>query len=441
MSARFTQRILDHLAHSSYKPSMVKAIARDMRIDPEDREDFEAAFAKLEDEGRLSVGEDQMARLPSYGHGEMEVTGKFKLNAKGFGFVIPDQPLREGDLFVPPGFTGGALSNDRVRVRVVRAGKGREAAGRSGFTGKVVEVLERSSSLFTGTLRRDERHWFVDPDGRNLHDPVIIRDPHAKTPGKAKVGDKVVFEITQYPDGEFFAEGVITQVLGEAGRPDVETQAVIAAHELRTEFPEEAVEQARAAAMSFDRENEGPWKDREDLTGEFIFTIDPPDAKDFDDAISIDYDVARDEWTLGVHIADVSHFIALGSALDEEAKARGNSVYLPRLVIPMLPEVLSNGVCSLQEGVNRFTKSAFMTFDGKGRVLHQRLASTVIKSRKRMTYLEAQALIDGDLQAGSHRDQPHRGTGADAQTGRQAGEDPSAPPPGRRHDRTESARG
>jgi ribonuclease R len=223
---------------------------------------------------------------------------------------------------------------------------------------------------------------------------VAIRDPHAKN---AKPGDKVVIELLHYPDGQFTAEGVIVRVLGEAGRPDVETHAVIAAHGLRTEFPGACVEQARQASRSFDRESSAPGPDREDLTGKFIFTIDPPDAKDFDDAISIEHDGRGHEWTLGVHIADVSHFVTPGSALDEEARARGNSVYLPRLVIPMLPEVLSNGVCSLQEGVPRFTKSAFITFDGKGNVISQRLASTVISSRKRLTYLEAQALIDGDL--------------------------------------------
>jgi ribonuclease R len=137
--------------------------------------------------------------------------------------------------------------------------------------------------------------------------------------------------------------------------------------------------------------------ERKDLTDTFTFTIDPPDAKDFDDAITIAHDEASGEWTLGVHIADVAHFVRPGEALDEEARARGNSVYLPRLVIPMLPEVLSNGVCSLQEGVGRFTKSVFVTLDGRGKVLFQRLAATIISSNKRLTYLEAQALIDGDV--------------------------------------------
>jgi ribonuclease R len=400
MPIRFTQRIVEHLAHAAYKPSEVKDIARDMRIDTADRDDFGMAVRQLADQGRVVLGEDGLVRLPSYGSVAEDITGTFRLNPRGFGFIIPDVKFREGDLFVPPGSSGGAISGDQVRASVYRAaGAGREGPRKSPFVGRVIEVVQRGQEHFVGRLYKDGRNWFVEADGRALHDPVLIRDPHAKTPGGAKGGDKVVIELLHYPDSEYVAEGVIVKVLGEAGRPDVETQAVIAAHGLRMEFSADVMDAARSASRSFDVESGGPWEDREDLTGLLTFTIDPPDARDYDDAISIDHDAARDEWSLGVHIADVSHFVQHLGALDEEARLRGNSVYLPRLVIPMLPEVLSNGVCSLQEGVHRFTKSVFITFDGDGRVIGQRLASTVIKSRKRMTYLEAQAVIDGDLKA------------------------------------------
>src|SRR5262249_6599962 len=204
------------------------------------------------------------------------------------------------------------------------------------------------------------------PDGRALRDRIVIRDPFAKN-AKAKDGDKVVVEITLWSEGGALPEGVITEVLGKAGEPDVETEAVIAAHQIRTDFPEDALQQASGAARAFERESRD-LSDRLDLTKELIFTIDPPDAKDYDDATSVRFDKDADEWELGVHIADVSHFVAQASPLDEEAQARGTSVYLPNRVIPMLPEALSNGVCSLQEGVPRLTKSAFVTFDGKGRV-------------------------------------------------------------------------
>ena len=395
MSLRYTQRILEHLAHENYRPSTVRDIARDMRVESDDLPQFEESLHALGMQGRLLISDDDLVRLPSY---ESEITGKFRLNPKGFGFIIPDHPYREGDLFVPPGSAGTAISGDRVRATVIQSsGRDRPPFGRSRFIGRIVEVLSRGQEHFVGTLVREGKRWFVEPDGRSLHDPVLIRDPEAKN---AKPGDKVVIELLHYPDDQYVAEGVIVKVLGEAGRPDVETQAVIAAHGLRTDFPPEVMHQARDASRLFDRESQpvgGGWPDREDLTQEFVFTIDPPDAKDFDDAISIKHDPSTGQWTLGVHIADVSHFVPLGSALDEEAKARGNSVYLPRLVIPMLPEALSNGVCSLQEGVPRFTKSAFMTFDAKGQVVGQRLASTIIRSAKRLTYIEAQALIDGDL--------------------------------------------
>src|SRR5688572_26713144 len=311
MPLRFTQRILEHLAHENYKPSPSKATARDMRVDDEDRDAFEQAISNLVQEGKLTIGVDEVIRLPSYSQVKEAITGRFKLNPKGFGFIIPDQPFREGDLFVPPGSAGNAISGDRVRARAVRTGE-----GRSGFTGRVLDVVERGQEHFVGMLYQEGNRWMVEPDGRSLHEPVLIRDPHAKN---AKQGDKVVIELLHYPEGQHVAEGVIVRVLGEAGKPDVETQAVIAAHGLRTEFPEQAVEQARNASRMFEGEANGPWPDREDLTGQFIFTIDPRDAKYFDDAISIAYDQQRNEWTLGVHIADVSHFIPIGSELDEEA--------------------------------------------------------------------------------------------------------------------------
>jgi ribonuclease R len=391
MPLRYTSRILDHLAHATYRPASVKTLARDLRVDRDDRDVFDAAVAALVEEGRIEIGPDERVRLPAMGD---EITGRFRLNERGFGFVIPDDPRREGDLFVPRGSVRDAISGDRVRARVQRqAWRGKSKPGRSDVVGRIVEVLERGQEHFVGTLVKRGRQWFVEPDGRSLYDPVVIRDPHAKN---AKAGDKVVIELLHYPDEDYHAEGVITSVLGEAGRPDVETQAVIAAHGLRTEFPPAVLGDAKTVQAKWSEADEDAGVVREDLTGQLIFTIDPPDAKDFDDAISIDLDDSSGEWTLGVHIADVATFVTPGSALDEEARARGNSVYLPRLVIPMLPEVLSNGVCSLQEGVIRLTKSVFITFDRRGKVIGQRVAATRIRSRKRLTYLEAQALIDGD---------------------------------------------
>ncbi|MFZ9915365.1 MAG: ribonuclease R family protein, partial [Phycisphaerales bacterium] len=261
----------------------------------------------------------------------------------------------------------------------------------------VREGLAGGQAGLAGELVQRGRVWSGEPDGRAIRDPIVVRDPGAKN---AKAGDKVVVEIISWPEDNCLAEGVILEVLGEAGRPDVETQAVLATYMIRETFPDAALDQAREAAVAFERATRvagesGQWSDREDLTREFIFTIDPPDAKDFDDAISIRTDAVTGNYELGVHIADVAHFVTQDSALDEEAEARATSVYLPRYTVPMLPETLSNGVCSLQEGVARFTLSAFIMLDSDGKVVGQRLSRSVIRSAKRLTYIEAQRLIEG----------------------------------------------
>lgn len=400
MPLRFRQRILDHLRHDTYRPAIAREIARQLRVADEDLDAFESAVNQLVLSRKLEVGADEKLRLPVYGE---ETVGRLRITRGGFGFLIPDEPTREGDLFVPEGMTMDAISGDRVRARIIRRGNAARRGRGAGYappekgdlTGRVIEIIERGQTRFAGVLRKEGRTWLVQPDGRALRDAIVVRDPFVKNP-HAKSGDKCIVEVTLWGERETLPEGVIVEVLGEAGRPDVETEAVIASHQIRTKFPEEVVEQAGEASREFERNAKGPWPDRLDLTGEFIFTIDPPDAKDYDDAISI-VRSEEGEWELGIHIADVSHFVPQASPLDLEAQARGTSVYLPRRVVPMLPEQLSNGVCSLQEGVARFTKSVFVRFDDRGRVTGQRVAATVIRSAKRLTYIEAQALIDGDL--------------------------------------------
>ncbi|MEY3026351.1 MAG: Ribonuclease [Planctomycetota bacterium] len=406
MPLRFKSRILDHLAHKNYTPIYMNEIARQLRVATEDEPAFGEAVRQLAAEEKLEIGKDERIRLPRLGE---EATGVIKVTPRGFGFLRNDIQVREGDLFIPEGETKDAVSGDRVRVRVVRRGDrwnrgfgATPASARDDVFGRVVEILERGQSRFAGTLVKRGSEWIVEPDGRSLREPIVVRDPGAKN---ARPGDKVVVDILLWPEDGALAEGVILEVLGEAGRPDVETKAVIATYMIREEFPPEALDQAREAAVAFEQRTQdakrtGVWEDvaageREDLTGRFIFTIDPPDAKDFDDAISIDHDETTGHWELGVHIADVSHFVPEDSALDEEARARSTSVYLPRHTVPMLPETLSNGVCSLQEGVPRYTLSAFISLDDEGKVVGQRLARTLIRSAKRLTYIEAQALIDG----------------------------------------------
>jgi ribonuclease R len=229
----------------------------------------------------------------------------------------------------------------------------------------------------------------VTPDGNALTEPILTPDAASR---HVRPGTKVVVELTVYPADGQRPQGVITEVLGEAGEKDVDLKSIIVQNNLPGPFPEPVADQARSAIDHFDPEGEA--QHRLDLSDEIICTIDPDDAKDYDDAISLKQ-VEGGYWELGVHIADVSHFVKDGTPLDEEARARGNSTYFPGHVIPMLPEVLSNGVCSLQEAVPRLCKSAFITLDDDARPLRTRFANTIIRSRKRLRYREAQAILDG----------------------------------------------
>jgi ribonuclease R len=413
----FARRILEHIADRRYRPTQVRALGEELGIAPDELDDFRRTITRMVEDGNLVLGVSDTVALPPPGR---EAAGVFRLNDRGFGFITPDSPMAHGDLFVPAGQTGGALTGDRVRARVVhepgRASSGGGAAsGRSPYTGRIIEIVQRADRHFVGNLQRVGSQYVVAVDGTAFREPVVVRDPHAKN---AKPGDKVVIELIDYPSEFRPAAGVITEVLGESGEPDAETLGVMRAYDLRDRFTEPVLLEARAAASGFDEHAVPP--NREDLTNRFILTIDPPDAKDYDDAISIERlapplplgegkgeggratapGIATGSaavWELGVHIAHVSHFVRPGGALDEEARRRGNSAYLPKRVVPMLPELLSNGVCSLQEGVNRYCLSVFLRYDRQGRVVGQRFARTVIRSSKRLTYLEAQALIDNDL--------------------------------------------
>ncbi|MEM6393411.1 MAG: VacB/RNase II family 3'-5' exoribonuclease [Planctomycetota bacterium] len=390
MPDRYTRRILDHVSDRRYEPITLDQLARNLQVPEDQRELFNTNAQRLLDAGQLVLGGNDTLGLPPPGK---EMIGIFHGNQRGFGFLIPDEATAHGDLFIPAHHTGDALHSDRVRAKVIRDPRGKSS--QSGYIGKVVEVLERADRPFVGTLLKKGPRWLVDIDGKGMPEPVLVRDAEAKN---ARPGQKVVVEVLKYPGegGAELAEGVITEVLGDAGEPDVETLSVMRAFGLDVKFSDAVLREARAAAKKMESSGD---EGRLDLTDTLIVTIDPPDAKDFDDAISLKKLDGKGggQWELGVHIADVAHFVEPGSELDQEAYARGNSTYLPRKVIPMLPEVLSNGVCSLQPGVKRFAKSVFITYDKDGRPIDAYFAKTVINSAKRFTYIEAQALIDDNI--------------------------------------------
>lgn len=304
------------------------------------------------------------------------VTGRISGNGRGFGFFVPDDKAYK-ELFIPHRALNNALHGDCVLAFCT--------GGRAGDEGEVLAIISRGYHEIVGTYRRERAAGYLIPDEKKFSEEIFI--PLHKH-GGAKNGDKAVAKITSYsgrtPTGE------IIEILGTSGDFFTEENALIRSYHLHTEFPAEVLAAAQKQAARPVTDVSG----REDLRGELIITVDGEDTRDIDDAISIRKD--GDLFYLGVHIADVSHYVTRGSALDKEAYARGTSVYFPDRVLPMLPPALSNGICSLNEGEDRFTLSCFMTVNKQGKVLKKRIAQSVICSRHRMTYTDVTAIANGD---------------------------------------------
>ena len=320
-------------------------------------------------------GETSHETLPNH------ITGVFRRAAAGFGFVRPagsphgaDKKL---DVFIPANAALDAASGDTVLVNLLVTRDVR----RPNPTGEVVEVLERDTHQFVGTYFESAGTGYVQVDGTVFSRPILLGDPGAKN---AQPDDKIVFEMIRFPSHAHDGEGVITEVLGGRGDPGVDTLSIIREFNLPGEFAEDTLEESRKQAELFD---ESIGDGRLDLTQETIITIDPVDARDFDDAISLER-LSGGHWRLGVHIADVSHFVQPRTALDREAHERGTSVYLPDRVIPMLPEVISNGLASLQPDRVRYTKTVFIEFTPDGAQVAVDGHSAAIRSSRRFTYEE-----------------------------------------------------
>jgi ribonuclease R len=382
MPELFKKRIVRLLQHSDYKPVKAAQLAKALGVRSEDYPEFARALDELRRAGHVVIGGKNLIALPGL---SSLIVGTFRASSKGFGFVTPLEPTSHGDLFVPASATGGAMTGDVVAAKVLQKGK---RAGQMRCAGQVTKVLERAQNRFVGTLLKEPEGWIVQPDGTAFFESISVDDVGAKG---ARQKDKVVVEILAYPTEKYLARGVIMEVLGRAGQYESEAQSIIRQYHLPGEFQADCVNQARRAATEF-----APQKrdDREDITDKVIITIDPPDAKDFDDAISLERD-AQGNWVLGVHIADVSHFVPADSPLDAEAKTRGNSVYLPGKTLPMLPEVLSNGICSLQPDQSRFVKSVYITYDRQGNAISRRFANSTMRSTQRLTYQQADRILKG----------------------------------------------
>lgn len=375
MKQTLQERILAEISGENYKALKPKALARKLKVSDSEYADFRTLLKSMMKKGQLELGERHSVRAA---RNHEELVGVFRPIRAGGGFVRPKpgQGLPSGDVYVRAQNTHDAASGDVVLVKVLRKSKRTDR----GPEGKVIEVIERASNAFVGTYHVVEGEGLVRVDGGMFHESIYVGDPGAK--GAAE-GDKVVFEMLRFPSPDMTGEGVITEVLGPKGAPGVDLVSVVRQFNLPDDFSPEALAEARQQAKLHEEEKIGD--DRLDLTAETIVTIDPVDARDFDDAIGLDRD-EKGFWKLAVHIADVAAFVRPNGPLDQEARSRGTSVYLPGRVIPMLPELLSNGLASLQEKHLRYVKSVFIEFDPEGRITGVDFANSAIRVTKRLTY-------------------------------------------------------
>jgi ribonuclease R len=387
--ADLTEQIVAVLQKSSYQPLAPKALARKMGISTPQYPEFRKALRSLLRDGRIEVGKNRTIR-PAPPHGT--VVGTFRRASTGAGFVRP-HPVegRAGpDVRIGEDDVLDAATGDTVLVRLTRKPNRRDISPQ----GKILRVLERATRQFVGTYFERDGVGYVRVDGTVFSHSVDVGDPGARG---ARPDDKVVFEMVRFPTADDRGEGVLTEVLGPRGQPGVDTLSIIRALNLPDEFPPDALEEARLAVDAF---REDDLDGRQDFTRDLLVTIDPVDARDFDDAVGLTRDPETGYWELAVHIADVSHFVPAGGALDREARKRATSVYLPQRVLPMFPELISNHLASLQAEKVRFVKSVFITFSPEGQKTGVRFANGAIRVRRRMTYEQVMAVYQAHPEEG-----------------------------------------
>ena len=378
------EKILLFMQESAYKPLNAEDLALEMEIRGKELIEFWRALEELEHDAKIFK-----TRYDKYGIPEKMslVVGRLSLSSKGFGFVIPENPLTEdeSDLYIAQDDLKTAMHNDFVIARVNR----QNLAGRS-REGEIVRIVNRANKKIIGTFDASKNFGFVIPDDKRIGQDIFVARENFN---KAKVGAKVVVEIINWPDKQRSAEGKIVEVLGYKGDVGIEILSIIKKHDLAMEFPAEVEQEANKVpeqVMVDDSEN------RRDLRDKIIVTIDGDDAKDLDDAIYIER-LANGNFLLGVHIADVSYYVRENTPLDKEARERGTSVYLVDRVLPMLPRRLSNGICSLNAGEDRLAMSIEMEIDYRGKVLKYEIFPSIIKVHTRLTYnIVRQILVDND---------------------------------------------
>lgn len=374
----FEQQVLDLMKQDNYKPATVAELEDQLGLtDAEDFTELVKTVVKLEGQNKIIRSGNDRYGLPQQ---MSEMRGRFIGHAKGFGFVAPEAEGMD-DIFVPPTATNGALNGDTVLVSIskLKSGDRRE--------GEVIDIIERGSSRIVGEFQANKGFGFVVPDDKKFGTDIFISKHH--TLG-AVDGHKVVVEITDWPDGRNKAAGMVTSILGHKNDPGVDILSIIHKHDIDVDFPQEVLDAAQAIPDEIAPED---IIGRRDLRNELIVTIDGETAKDLDDAVT----VTKNEdgtYKLGVHIADVSHYVTKDSVLDKEAYERATSVYLTDRVIPMIPHRLSNGLCSLNPQVDRLTLSCEMTIDKDGVVIGHDIFESVINTTERMTYTDVYKIVE-----------------------------------------------
>ncbi|MFD2872109.1 ribonuclease R [Mucilaginibacter ximonensis] len=382
-----TQMVLDVFEHGGNQPLNYKQVCAKLNIqDPEARETIleileEEAFKQVLKQ--VSPGKFQLIELKTFMEGIVDMT------ADGSAFIVTDDP-DENDIYVAPRKLRTALNGDRVKVYVYAKTKGRRKEG------EIIEILKRAKTEFTGIVKLSAHYAFFIPDDRKMMHDIFI--PIEALNG-ARNGIKAVAEITDWPAEAKNPVGRIKHILGVQGENDTEMNAILAEYGFPLEFPVEVEREAEAIPVDITREEIAKRRDWRDIT---TFTIDPFDAKDFDDALSFRI-LENGNYEVGVHIADVSHYILPDSVLDKEAFDRGTSVYLVDRVIPMLPERLSNGLCSLRPNEDKLCFAAIFELDEKANIINEWFGKTVIHSNRRFTYEEVQQVIE--TKEGDYRDE------------------------------------
>ena len=366
--------ICELLQDEIYIPMKEKEMAAFLQVSKEDREDFHELLDELLREGKIDITERGKYVKP----GKNMLKGIFISNARGFGFVEIEG--METDLFIPEEYVNGAFHNDTVQVRLLeeKSGKRQEA--------EVIRILSRGTTQVVGTFQKGKDFGFVVPDNMKLATDIFIPIEWSKG---AMDGHKVVVDLTSYGDERKSPEGKVTEILGHVNDPGVDILSIVKGFDIPMEFSEKVMKQANRIKLEV---SEADMLGREDLRDMMMVTIDGEDAKDLDDAVSLSRE--GEDFLLGVHIADVTNYVQENSALDREALKRGTSVYLVDRVIPMLPHRLSNGICSLNEGVDRLALSCLMKVSPDGEVKDYRIVESVIRVDRRMTYTSVKKILE-----------------------------------------------